>query len=216
MPTLAQSSDCRCPQNGGSAKTDSRYYLLIDDIHKDQFVNTVYCGSEKGYLGAVAAGNVSALRGGGDVLAFYRLPDVRVEHRPADISLSHGLVPIVSARAAKVVSTVAPNDVELFRGVLPGEPEPLYLVSILKRGESYIDRARSRFGTYPNDPRLPPHVIGKISWIDRMVLDVEMTRNVHVLRPLPSHVCVSKELWSALEDAGATTGVNVRPTERLR
>ncbi|HYO69394.1 MAG TPA: DUF1629 domain-containing protein [Archangium sp.] len=129
---------------------------------------------------------------------------VSAEGRPLDFSWAGFSIPIVSARAASIFTTLAPRDVQFLPVTVPGHPEPFYLL-VCTRVVKCIDDERSTEVRYwkPEDGR--PERVGHYRSVYRLRIDPAKVGEARIFRTWGwlEALIVSEDIKEALERLGA-------------
>jgi len=126
--------------------------------------------------------------------------------KPLDFSMAGvGVTPVVHARVASVLASLAPDDVQLFPVKVASESEPYFLVNVT-RTVRCIDDSTSEEVRYwkPEDGR--PEKVGKYRAVSGMRIDPTKVGGAKVFRTWGWSIAliVSEDIKEALEHAGVT------------
>lgn len=118
-----------------------------------------------------------------------------------------GVTPVLSARAAEVFRTLAPNDVQLFPLQVEGQVEPYFLLVAARTVRCVDEAASEEFKLWtPEDGQ--PEKVGGYKYVAGLRIDKARVADERVFRPwgLRSALIVDGELKAALEQAGIVGG----------
>lgn len=134
---------------------------------------------------------------------------MRREGFPLEWTLADFAMPVVTTRAADVVSSIAGNDIQRIPVEVLRRHEDYAIINVVRR-VACIDRDRSELEWWGEEDDWP-EMIGKLKMVARLAIDPELTNGAHILRPEGWEVAmiVSDVVRSALENAGVT-GVRFR------
>jgi hypothetical protein len=133
---------------------------------------------------------------------------VPVDHpgEALDFSLADaGGFPVVSKRVASVLSEMAPGDVELFPVKVGSQPEPYFLVNVVRTVKCIDDEASDEVQYWtPEDGE--PERVGEYRVVAGMRIDPSKVGDARVFRTWGWRVVliVSEDIKDALERTGAT------------
>jgi hypothetical protein len=128
-----------------------------------------------------------------------------------DFSLADaGGFPVVTQKVASVLSEMAPGDVQLFPVTVESQPEPYFLVNVVRTVRCIDDEASEEVRYWkPEDGQ--PERVGEYRVVAGMCIDPSKVGEAKVFRPWGWRVAliVAEEVKEALERTGAT-GIDFR------
>lgn len=132
-----------------------------------------------------------------------KLP-IRIAGRPLDFSWALVSVPVIHIKIASVLTSRAPDDVQLIPADIEGQPGQ-YLVLVAKRLVRCIDEEASKVRFWTPEHGVPDKV-GQYMGVDRLRLDKRKVGGAEVFRPEGWEVAliVSEDIKNALEDLRVT------------
>ncbi|MBZ4414807.1 suppressor of fused domain protein [Myxococcus sp. XM-1-1-1] len=116
-----------------------------------------------------------------------------------------GVAPVVHARVASVLASLAPDDVQLFPVKVGSESEPYFLVNVTRTVRCIDDSASEEVRYWkPEDGR--PEKVGKYRAVSGMRIDPTKVGGAKVFRTWGWTIAliVSEDIKEALEHAGVT------------
>ncbi|MDC0710403.1 hypothetical protein POL68_18140 [Stigmatella sp. ncwal1] len=129
---------------------------------------------------------------------------IEIEGKPLDYTEAGIMIPVVHVRVAAVLSTLAPDDVQLIPVEVEGQPDQ-YLILVATRLIDCIDEKASRFDRWtPEEGVL--HNIRRYSIMYELRIDKAKAGSAQALRceGWTGPLIVSGEIKDALERMGAT------------
>jgi len=150
---------------------------------------------------------------------------IRAPGRPLDFSFAAFDVPVVSARAASLLTAVAPGDVQLLPVDIDSQAEPHFLVNVTRVVKCIDDQSSAEVQYWTAEDGEPERV-GEYRAVHGMRIDPAKVGAARVFRPWGWTVAliVSEDVKEPLERAGVTgvkftevTGPSaISPEERER
>jgi hypothetical protein len=126
--------------------------------------------------------------------------------RALDFSVAGvGVTPIVHARAASVLTRLAPDDIQVLPVQVGAESEPYFLINVTRTVRCIDDEASTEVRYWkPEDGQ--PNKVGRYKSVIGMRIDMSKVGDAKFFRPWGWSVAliVSEDIKTALERAGAT------------
>jgi hypothetical protein len=124
--------------------------------------------------------------------------------KPLDFSEAGTLIPVVHVKVASMLSSLAPDDVQLIPAEIEGQPEQ-YLILVATRLIRCIDEAASMVSFWKPEHGVPEKA-GQYMGVDRLRIDKAKVGKTRVFRPEGWEVAliVSEEIKNAMESLGTT------------
>ncbi|KAB2964110.1 MAG: hypothetical protein F9K16_05110 [Thermoanaerobaculia bacterium] len=128
---------------------------------------------------------------------------------PLDFSLADFDVPVLTARAAKVLGSIAGDSIQLLRARSEVGGEDLFVMNVLRIVEC-LDEGRSEFAKWKLDDHRPDKM-GQYRQVSRLRVDPRRARGQVILRVAGwrTAIVVSKVVKDAFEMAGLIGGTFV-------
>ncbi|MCY1075653.1 imm11 family protein [Archangium lansingense] len=125
--------------------------------------------------------------------------------RPLDFSLAGAAVPVVHAKVASILATLAPADVQLIPVQVESQTGSYFILNIL-RVVKCIDDAACEEVKYWRSEDGQPELVGEYRVVSGMRIAPSRVGGAHLFRPWgwPVALVVSEEIRNALERVGAT------------
>ncbi len=116
-----------------------------------------------------------------------------------------GGFPVVTEKVARVLATLAPDDVQLFPVEVESRPEPYFLVNVARRVKC-IDEAASKEVLLEDPEENWPDALGYYQAVYGMRIDPSQVGDAKVFRPwgYTGTLLVDEDVKEALERTGAT------------
>jgi hypothetical protein len=180
-----------------------RYFELFDDVYSP---GRWALGDPAGETGGEVA-NPWMFRKGEPVHVEGRLTiPLDRPGKPLDVSMAGvGVTPVVHARVASVLASLAPDDVQLLPVKVASESEPYFLVNVTRTVRCIDDSASEEVRYWkPEDGR--PEKVGKYRAVSGMRIDPAKVGGAKVFRTWGWSIAliVSEDIKEALEHAGVT------------